>query len=82
MALIGEILDVPERIGKELENKGFIKPFTGRVTKEDKNFAKLVKATIEHDAGMMFYVKQGHKVIDRLSKKKAQQLADEINNKI
>ena len=82
MALIGEILDVPQRIGHQLEQKGLVKPFTGRITKEDKNFAKLVKAEIEHDAGKMFYVKQGNKVIDRLPKKKAQKLADEINNSL
>ena len=82
MALVGEVIDVPDRIGKELQQKGFVKPFTGRVTKEDKNFAKLVKAEIEHDAGQMFFVKQGNKVIDRLPKKKAQKLADEINNEI
>ena len=82
MALMGEILDVPERIGKQLEQKGLVKPFTGRMTKEDKNFAKLEKAEIEHDAGKMFYVKQGNKVIDRLPKKKAQKLADEINNSL
>ena len=82
MALIGEIVDLPERIGKQLEQKGLVKPFTGRITKENKNFAKLVKAEIEHDAGKMFYVKQGNKVIDRLPKKKAQKLADEINNSL
>lgn len=82
MALIGELIDLPERIGKSLEQKRLIKPFMGRITKEDKNFAKLVKAEIEHDAGKMFYVKQGNKVIDRLPKKKAQQLANEINNSL
>lgn len=82
MALIGELIDLPQGIGKGLEQKGLIKPFTGRITKEDKSFAKLVKAEIEHDSGKMFYVKQGNKVIDRLPKKKAQQLANEINNSL
>ena len=82
MELIGSIIDIPERIAKPLIDKKLLKPFGGRITKEDKSFAKIVKAELVHDSGPMFYVKQGEKVIDRLTKKKAQELADGINNSL
>lgn len=80
MEYAGDTIDLPEKVAKPLVDKGLLKKHSGRFTKEDKSFAKLTKAEIEHDAGQMFYVKQGDKVIDRLPKKKAQALADEINN--
>lgn len=82
MELIGSIIDLPERIGQPCVEKKLLRPFSGRITKENKNFAKIVKAEIVHDAGMMFFVRQGDKVIDRLPKKKAKQLADDINNSL
>ena len=82
METIGSIIDIPEKIAHPMVNKGLLKPFGGRITKEDKSFAKIVKAELVHDSGPMFYVKQGEKVIDRLTKKKAQVLADDINNSL
>ena len=82
MEFVGEIIDLPERVAEPLVKMKLLKPYGGRMTKENKDFAKLVKAEIEHDAGKMFYVKQGDRVVDRLPKKKAQKLADELNNSI
>lgn len=52
-------------------------------TKEDKRAYKVTKkgepATIEWDAGPMFYVKRGDEVIDRLPKAEAEKLRDKIN---
>lgn len=51
-------------------------------SKEEKRvYQRDVKATIEHDAGPMFYVKRGHQIIDRLKKAEAEALRDELNEK-
>jgi hypothetical protein len=76
---IGNVITLPEKTGNELIRKGLVYPYQRR-TKEDKEaFRVSRKITLKHDVGPMFFVMEGDKIIDRLTKKKAQELADDLN---
>lgn len=65
---------------QKLQEKGLILPAYS--TKEDKKAARVQKkpVTLKHDKGGVFFVMRGDTIIDRLTKKKAQKLADELNH--
>lgn len=76
----GETVTIRSKsVAKDMQQKGLIWP--NYRTKEDKRAYKVSKepATIEWDAGPMFYVKRGNEVIDRLPKSEAEALRDKLN---
>lgn len=64
---------------KDMIGKGLIWPNYEPEDPEEYKVEKGVEAHIEHDAGGMYYIKQGDKVLDRKRKSEAEALRDEIN---
>lgn len=78
---VGEVIEINnEQTAKRMQEKGLVWPHYS--TKEDKRAVKIErkqKVTIKHDAGAMFFIMRGDEIIDRLTKKKAVKLRDELN---